>query len=605
MKSKTLMWFKPLKGFAKAKLHSFIFSALILTVAMVGVSFACGSNPLFGYYIKDIAYSDFNSIAFAAVIAVCAFVYACFIFVPFTARNESDTFLSLPIKKSSLIAFQAAIGLFCITFSGIIAYGLIFPALNLTKFTSVEIYLASVKSLFCEILLPMAIMYMTSVILIMKTGNFLSSFLIFAAISLVSFFSGDYINSNVGFLCIGADVTEITNSVQNFYFSAQIFLPVRLILCLIKAIFPVTAATANIYIIGNFALLFMLIITFVTFGFAIKSVILGEMNRPFAVMPMLKTLPIFLLIIITALLYNLLSPLWLMIIGIAAALAVGAVVLAMSKSKRKFITCAALSLIITVFPLSMTLCNRSVSDKITDDIPDVSDIKAVYFNPVYPSTTSTLESDLGKDNFVRANRYCFKSDEAKKIIVKIHGDIVKKIDELNLKSSDKEVKLNEEVLINPNDALEFSSDDYANYRKTSENTVGTDKKSDQSEQSEDDADSRTDYNGDDSSSNDYDYDNWGLFDKANILDTYFSYIFDYDNAVEIEPNKVLSVIGNEVIDPDVEEIPKYIMTVYYQLNDGRWIKRFYSPVPKSWVESDMINLLKTSEFQKLSGEVIK
>lgn len=605
MKSKISMWSEPLKGFARAKLHSFIFSALILTVAMVGVSFACGSNPLFGYYIKDISYSDFNSIAFAVVIAVCAFVYACFIFVPFTARNESDTFLSLPIKKSSLIAFQAAIGLISITLSGIIAYGLIFPALNITKFTSMSIYYESVKSLFCEILLPMAVMYMTAVILIMKTGNYFSSFLIFAAISLVSFYIGDYVNSNVGFLCIGADVTEITDSVQNFYFSAQIFLPVKLIVCLLKAILPITAATSDIYAIGNIALLVMLCLTFVIFAFSVKSVILGEINRPFAVKPLIRTLPVFLLLAFSALLYKTLSPLWLLIIGIAAALAVGALQLITDKSKRKFIICTALSLIITVFPLCATLCNGSVSDKITDDIPDISDIKAVYFNPVYPSVTSTQENDMIAGNYVSANRYCFTSDEAKMSILQIHKGIIDKINELNLKDSANEISLDEEVLVNPNDALEFSRDDYKDYRQNEENTVDSDsQKSDNTDENSENGE-QTQQSDQDNESDGYDYENWGLFDKADIFDTYFTYVFDYDNAVEIEPNRVLPVNGNEVIDPYVDEIPKYIMTINYQLNDGRWIKRFYSPIPKSWVESDMIKLLRTSEFQELSGEVIK
>ena len=48
MQSKISTSFKPILGFVRSQLHSFVFSALIFTVAMVSISFAIGSNPLFG-----------------------------------------------------------------------------------------------------------------------------------------------------------------------------------------------------------------------------------------------------------------------------------------------------------------------------------------------------------------------------------------------------------------------------------------------------------------------------------------------------------------------------------------------------------------------------
>ena len=141
MQSKISTLFKPILGFVRSQTHSFVFSALIFTVAMVSISFAIGSNPLFGYDIRPISYGDGNTITFACVVVLSAVVFAAYSFRPFTAKNESDTFLSLPISKFSLLTSQMVFGLVCIAISALLSFAVFFPAMNIDKFSKRDVVL--------------------------------------------------------------------------------------------------------------------------------------------------------------------------------------------------------------------------------------------------------------------------------------------------------------------------------------------------------------------------------------------------------------------------------------------------------------------------------
>ena len=88
MKSKASMSFNPIVGFVKAQIHNFLFSALIFTIITVGISFACGSNSLYGYDVENISYNDPRSVGFAVVIMLAAFIFAAFSFKPFLAKEK-------------------------------------------------------------------------------------------------------------------------------------------------------------------------------------------------------------------------------------------------------------------------------------------------------------------------------------------------------------------------------------------------------------------------------------------------------------------------------------------------------------------------------------
>ncbi len=564
MKSKASMSFNPIVGFVKAQIHNFLFSALIFTIITVGISFACGSNSLYGYDVENISYNDPRSVGFAVVIMLAAFVFAAFSFKPFLAKNESDTFLSLPIKKSSLLSFQTAFGLVIIVLSLLISFGLIYPALNLTKFTSFKIYFDSFCSIFCEIILPMMIYYMISVILIMRSGNFFSSFLMVAVFGLISFFIGGFINSKIGFSSVGTGIFEITDSFQPYYFSSSILLPTKIITCLIKAILPITNGSCNIYILSNIVNMIMFAVMILLFALSIKSVVLGEMNKPFAIKPMLKTLPIALLCVTSSCIVTIVPSYIVLIIGIICVLICFEIIYLYKNNIKTAIYNALALLIITVIPLACLFTDKPISDKMTYAVPNINDIECIYFDPATPVTKSTSKDYNA--TYEIGNRYKFSDKESIELILKMHNDILDNIRKYDLINNDA-VRVNDELMLSSVDLSynydRFRSDKFDN--------------------------------------NDYDQtqDEWGMFDKNDADEEYWTYMFDYETATDITPNISLRVVGSEEISM-YDEIPTYYKaTFYYQLKDGRMFKRLYTPIPVSWIRDDMNSLLQSDEMVKL------
>lgn len=564
MKSKASMSFNPIVGFVKAQLHNFLFSALIFTIITVGISFACGSNSLYGYDVENISYKDPRNIGFAVVIMLASFVFASFSFKPFLAKNESDTFLSLPIKKSSLLSFQTAFGLAIIVISSLISFGLIYPALNLTKFTSFKVYFDSFCSIFCEIVLPMMIYYMISVILIMRSGNFFSSFLMLAAFGIISYFVGGFVNSKIGFASVGTGIFEITDSFQPYYFSSSIFLPTKIIVCLLKAIFPITNGNCNIYILSNIVNIAFLLVTILLFGLSIKSVVLGEMNKPFAIKPLLKTFPIALLCVAASCIINLLLSFAVISIGIVCVIICGVIIYLYKKDLKTAISNMLILLIITAVPLACLFTDKPISNKMTYSIPNINDIECIYFDPITPY--SKADSDNGFSAECDGVRYKFSDIKSIELIMKLHNDILDNIKKYDLVNNDA-VKINDELMLSSVDSS-YNIDDFRNDKF-------------------------------DTSEYDQAEDEWGMFDKNDADEEYWTYMFDYETSTDIAPNISLRVVGSEELSM-YDEIPTYYKaTFYYQLKDGRMFKRLYTPIPISWIRDDMNTFLQSDEMIKL------
>ena len=562
MQSKISTSFKPILGFVRSQLHSFVFSALIFTVAMVSISFAIGSNPLFGYDIRPISYGDGNTISFACVVVLSAVVFAAYTFRPFTAKNESDTFLSLPISKFSLLTSQMVFGLICIALSALLSFAVFFPAMNIDKFSESVQFVYAIKSIFTEIVLPMYFYYLLAVVLMIKTRNFNSTALIIAAQCIVSFFSGSYICNYIGLNALGVDYFAINPSSQTFFYDSGIFMPTRFITTLIRALTGLDFTTISYDVFAAVLNILLCIGLFVFFAVSVKKVNLGEM-RPFAIKPVLKVLlPVLIVIAISISLGFL--PSYLVIITIAGAVAITLVVALEIKNVKKAIVPVVACVMCTLVPFSSTLLDNGITKLVTYDVPSASQVEKVYFDVI------TVEDNATPYIF----RICYSEKESIEKVVSLHKSIVN-----NIKSNDLiNTSINNETLSLDEGYVYYSGelliDQYSDFR----------------------------------SSNDPDIyeEQWGLGDGTNVNDDYWLYIFDYDSQTEISALKSLPISGtDEFTYSNIDTYPEYYAAFYYQLKDGNWHKRLYTPLPASWVRNYSADILDTDETREAMASLFE
>lgn len=538
---------------------------------MIGLSSATGSNPLFGVNVEDISFKDGKTINFALIILLSAFVYAALTFRPFMAKNQSDTFLSLPIKKTQLLTFQILFGIVVIAISTFFAFGVFYPAMNLTRFTSIEYYYAALKSILTEILIPVVFYYLLSVILVLNTRNFLSSLFLLAGFSITSFLSSSYIISEVGLKAIGAELYEIIGSTQTFYFNAGLFIPTKFITTVLRILFNFGAASVNPVLLSTYTNIAIICIAFIVFVFTARSTLLGEFNRPLDFKSFLKVLPIALLIAVLPLMLTKASALVLYVTALIVAIAAFIIIYFLEKGKRSSIFVKTLAcFILFLIPVSATLTDYPISKKVSFDVPELSNVEAVYFNPIYPTSAYDFYyNGEPRSQITSSRRYCFTSDEAIEKIIALHGVIVENIKKNELVGM--ELFEVEDNLTAAQTALEFREDDYFRYlNQINDENIAKEEES-----------------------------QWGLFDRDEIEFEYFSYLYNIDGVTEISPQNSLPVIGNDKYEGNEIEIPNYAATFYYKLTDGRWFKRIYRPLPIGWIKDSMVDVLSTKEYQEI------
>lgn len=552
MQSKISTLFKPILGFVRSQTHSFVFSALIFTVAMVSISFAIGSNPLFGYDIRPISYGDGNTITFACVVVLSAVVFAAYSFRPFTAKNESDTFLSLPISKFSLLTSQMVFGLVCIAISALLSFAVFFPAMNIDKFSEPIQFINAIKSIFTEIVLPMYFYYLLAVALMIKTRNFISTALIIAAECIVSFFSGSYICNYIGLNALGVDYFAINPSSQTFFYDSGIFMPTRFITTLIRSLTGLDFTTISYDMFAVIVNILLCIGLFIFFALSVKKVNLGEM-RPFAIKPALKILlPVLIIVAISISLGFL--PSYLLFVTIFGAIAVAFIIALQIKNLKKAIVPVVTCIICALIPFGSTLLDGGITKLITYDVPSASKVEKVYFDVI------TVEDSATPYIF----RVCYTEEESIKKVVSLHQSIVNNIktnDLINTSINNDTLSLDEGYVYYSGDLL---IDQYADFRSSSDPDIYEEQ--------------------------------WGLGDGTNVNDDYWLYIFDYDSESEISILKSLPISGTDEFSySDIDTYPEYYAAFYYQLKDGSWHKRLYTPLPASWIRNQSADILDTPE----------
>ncbi len=598
MQLKTSKSFKPLIGFARSQIHSFIFSGLIFTVVMVAISFATGSNPLFGYEVQDISYIDTKTMNFAIVLAAAAFLFAAYTFKPFMFRNECDTFLSLPIRKTSLFALQTIFGLFCILLSCLISFCMFYPAMNLNRFADLSVYATAVKSTFCEIILPACFYYLLAVTLIAKTKNFLSGASLFAAFCLFSFFISKYIVANIGIDAMGVDLYEINAANQTFYFNAGILMPTKIVLLLLRLVFSLGSSVVAPAVLQTIVQICLIVLVFAIFLLSLKTVNLGDFARPFMPKPFLKVLPFAILLMVIPFLLESSALFVLLILAGVLAVISAVLLLLFIKQKKRAIPLFAGLLVLFLIPSFIPLTNAPYSAKLTYEMPDIEDIECVYFDALQPMSMENYDYSLS------VNRYQFTSPDAIEKILHLHETIVDNMKKFDLMGTES-VGIDSPIAVASGGCEIFNVDEYADYIYSLED--GEEEETEVFEEKhrrdfyvngEFDVEAYEAYK---QAEEEYQIEQenageWGLFQTEDISDNYWMYISDLGLSIEKKTVNDLNVYGNDDYSGDIVEIPSYVARFYYQLKDGRFFCRIYTPLPVSWIETDMQAIMQTDEY---------
>ncbi|MBQ2676768.1 MAG: hypothetical protein IJF54_05160 [Clostridia bacterium] len=565
--------FSPLLGFAKSQLRNSMFAGLIFIILMVAIAFTLGLNQFYGYTIRDVAATNSAFTGFSCAVAAVAFVFAAYIFKPFMSKNERDTILALPIKKTHMISLQVIFGLIIIIAGTVLSFALFYPAMNLNRFNEVGSYSDAISSMITGIIIPLCIYYTLSVVLILRTSNFLSSAFLLAGICVFSLFSNTYISLHSGMNSMGADISEFAASVQPFYCSAEILLPTQFIASLLKLAFGIKTSAISSSVLILLLNILTLVICSVLVVFAAKAVYLGEINRPFAVIPFLKALPFAIIIAICPVAVNIeKSGISIFIIAAIVSVIAIALILVLFRNIKKSIVPVIACLLVVFLPTCSVFADSALSKNITYDVPDVSNIEAVYFNAANPISMYEYKQGAFRNcsmtDMRAGTRYKFESEDAIKRIVKLHQTIVDNIKENDLLNIEY-LKVNGNMSIVANGALQFYYDEYQNdMTDDSDMYIDEDK-------------------------------NWDLFNKLEVQDSFYM----ADSSIEITPNRYLNVSGDDIL--EIDSSVEYNATFYYKLRDGRMFCRSYRPIPVSWIRRDMLSVLSCQEYKENEMDYIK